>query len=216
MSESDIPVDGLTENIITDGQNAEARIFPVASLTPAIPLSTYAITSLVQFARHHEMAELFWVASDMRLDIPLPTLHDDWKGEIVKILRTRDDLNIAQKFLQSIYSTIEWFYANNHIPTPGPGQEVLLPCKIQSTTGPVHTYNIRSLVPGRTGIPAAYPIDHPKFRYYCSWCFNRHALKNKKLSTCSKCEKRRYCDKECQMADWITGHKRLCVASDPQ
>eukprot|EP00919_Chromeraceae_sp_WS-2016_P044660 GHVR01106565.1.p1 GENE.GHVR01106565.1~~GHVR01106565.1.p1 ORF type:complete len:348 (+),score=60.19 GHVR01106565.1:39-1082(+) len=43
----------------------------------------------------------------------------------------------------------------------------------------------------------------------CAYCYKSDV----KLSTCSKCKKRQFCSKECQVKDWKTGHKHWCGVS---
>eukprot|EP00923_Selenidium_pygospionis_P019384 GHVN01033912.1.p1 GENE.GHVN01033912.1~~GHVN01033912.1.p1 ORF type:complete len:243 (-),score=12.25 GHVN01033912.1:421-1149(-) len=42
---------------------------------------------------------------------------------------------------------------------------------------------------------------------FCAFCY---AWGERNLSRCSKCHKRLFCSKECQMLDWENGHKRWC------
>lgn len=44
----------------------------------------------------------------------------------------------------------------------------------------------------------------------CSYCYAREA---EPLKKCSKCKKRPFCSRECQVLDWKNGHKRWCGRS---
>jgi hypothetical protein len=56
----------------------------------------------------------------------------------------------------------------------------------------------------------AFPSDVPSLGTVCATC-GRHPAK----SSCSKCQRARYCSKECQVEGWKSGHKASCKASRP-
>jgi hypothetical protein len=41
-------------------------------------------------------------------------------------------------------------------------------------------------------------------------CCDRCGAVTEKLMRCSRCQQRRFCSKECQVADWKEGHSRVC------
>ena len=41
---------------------------------------------------------------------------------------------------------------------------------------------------------------------FCAFCY----AEAEKLLTCAKCKKRKFCSKDCQKADWTTGHRLYC------
>jgi len=185
------------------------HIYPVVAMG-TVPLADDVVDKLVDFARRHEMAELFWIASEKRPDIPVCTLHADSVEEVAALVGNRDALEAAVTFLQTFYKTLEYYYAGYDVPAPTADAEVYIPCRVPRADGQLKMYNIISLVPGRDGLVRAYPADHPRFRYYCSWCLNRHADKRKRLLKCGRCCATRYCGIGCQRKDWGAGHKAVC------
>jgi len=184
--------------------------YPVVSIGP-VPLRQEVVDKLIEFCRNNEMADIYWLATEKRPDIRENILHDDSREAIEALLDARKDIHVAVVFISTFYYTVEFYYNKNHVPTPSAGgPQVFLPCKIPNGPATFKTYNIASLVPGRNGLPAPYAIDDPKFRYRCSWCFNRRADPSQVLQKCSTCRAKRYCHSECQLADWKAGHNKEC------
>lgn len=61
---------------------------------------------------------------------------------------------------------------------------------------------------------AAEDYPAPDFRPYpvqCAYCYKRLGTEGwAELHHCPKCRKRRLCSRECQLADWKSGHKHWC------
>ena len=47
-------------------------------------------------------------------------------------------------------------------------------------------------------------------RRLCDFCGKQGRISKPTFPRCSLCSKRRYCDENCQRADWEAGHSRLC------
>ena len=48
-------------------------------------------------------------------------------------------------------------------------------------------------------------------RRLCDFCGKQGRISKPTFPRCSLCSKRRYCDENCQRADWEAGHQDFCV-----
>lgn len=62
--------------------------------------------------------------------------------------------------------------------------------------------------------PVALESKQHMLAPFCGWCYATQVVGEAKMLRCSKCRKRVYCSKACQLNDWKVGaHKHWCGAS---